>query len=74
MICPHCEGRGFKIGASKLLSRQDGSEVATLYKPGVCKRCDGSGQINYRLTRFGKVLIVALAMLAGAGLHAIFGA
>lgn len=66
-LCPHCSGRGFNWQTGKIVSRRDGSEVATTYKKGPnCEMCDGTGQVYFRLSIFGWLVVSTLALVAAA--------
>lgn len=65
--CPRCSGRGFDRQLGKILNRRTGEEIATTYQRGPnCSMCGGSGQLSYRLSWFGWLLIAALALVVSA--------
>lgn len=63
-LCPHCGGKGFNWQVGKIISQRDNSEVATTYKQGPnCEHCDGTGQVFFRLSIFGWLIVAALALV-----------
>ena len=64
-VCTECGGKGFHWKEGKILSRRDGSEVATLYSEGPkCEACHGTGEAGPLLwSRYFAYVAMALAIL-----------
>lgn len=63
-ICTHCDGKGFHWKEGKILSRRDGSEVATTWTHGPkCEPCHGTGEagplLASRYFAYGVMALVA---------------
>lgn len=75
-LCTSCDGRGFDWKQGEIISRRDGSSVATTYTQGDdCKACGGSGKCG--LGPMSKALWLLLALVVTAfiiqpALHLIF--
>jgi RecJ-like exonuclease len=67
-ICLSCNGRGFHWVEGKIVSRRDGSEIATTYKDGgACEACGGTGEVGLYFVsrRFAQIIIIfTLAYMA----------
>ena len=75
-ICPHCSGRGFTWVHGKIVSRRDGSTIATTHKQGPdCEHCRGTGRCGLDAWAWTVAAVLALVLIAfviSPALHLIF--
>ncbi len=65
-LCGYCGGKGFHWVAGDIVSRVDGTKLATTYREGPkCGACNGTGQHDHSLTIMAACAIAA-ALIAAA--------
>jgi RecJ-like exonuclease len=63
-FCAKCEGRGFHWVEGKIISRRDGSEIASTVSGNKCQACGGTGEVGlYLVTRRVAQFLIGFTVL-----------
>lgn len=65
VFCEKCNGRGHRWAEGKIISRRDGSEIATTFRNGGrCEACQGTGEVGlYLVTRRVAQFLIAFTII-----------